>query len=500
MGRNASRERRVCSEGTGLDAHFGLVDGFSRLVEKRAGSMRRLDQRRLDESAAVKPPAVAGLFYPSDPDTLSREVREYLSAAAAVCGPPKAIIAPHAGFVYSGPVAASAYVHLALASELIRTVVLLGPAHRVPLRGLAACSARQFMTPLGPVEVDRGGVEKALRLEQVHVDDLAFREEHCLEVQLPFLLATLRSFRLIPLLVGEADSRQVSEVLEALWGGPETAIVISSDLSHYHDYDTARRLDSATSQAIVSFDQHAIDYGHACGRNAVNGLLRIASERGMQARTVDLRNSGDTAGPRDRVVGYGAYVFLDRTGDGEGLSDRERQQLRDVASASLRSGHRHGKPLEIDSSRYGARLLRPRACFVTLRANGDLRGCMGSIEAARALVEDVSHNAYSAGFKDPRFSPLTDAEIPGLDISISVLSEPTEIDFVSESDLLAQVRPGVDGLILQDGPKRGTFLPAVWSTLGEPATFLRHLKQKAGLPESYWSDDIRAWRYTTESF
>ena len=150
--------------------------------------------------------------------------------------------------------------------------------------------------------------------------------------------------------------------------------------------------------------------------------------------------------------------------------------------------------------RVWSHLRRPRACFVTLKASGELRGCMGSIEATRSLVEDVSLNAYSAGFKDPRFSPLTDAEIAGLDVSISVLSEPVEVRFACESDLLAQMRPGVDGLVLQDGIRRGTFLPAVWRTLPEPGTFLSHLKQKAGLPVDYWSDSMRAWRYTTESF
>ena len=258
---------------------------------------------------SVRNPAVAGLFYPGDPRELHAMVAGYLAAAAAGDVVPKAIIVPHAGYIYSGPIAASAYARIQPARGRITRVVLLGPAHRVGFHGLALSSADCFQTPLGRITVDQEAVKKISGLPQVQVMDAAHMQEHSLEVHLPFLQEVLGEFSLVPLVVGDAEPGEVAEVLEALWGGPETLIVISSDLSHYHDYKTAQRLDRATSQAIEQLRLEDIQYDHACGRNPVNGLLQVARQRGLKAKTVDLRNSGDTAGTPDRVVGYGAYVF-----------------------------------------------------------------------------------------------------------------------------------------------------------------------------------------------
>jgi AmmeMemoRadiSam system protein B len=257
----------------------------------------------------VRNPAVAGMFYPADSGELDKMVSAYLDEAKVSDHPPKAIIAPHAGYVYSGSVAATAYAHLANARDLIKRVVLLGPAHRIAFDGLAVSSADAFTTPLGTIAVDKPAVAKILQLPQVQVLDEAHALEHSLEVHLPFLQKVLNDFTLVPLAVGEATPEEVGEVLEVLWGGPETLVVISSDLSHYYDYETAKRLDAATSRAIEGLRPQDIHYEHACGRNPINGLLYVARQRGLSARTVDLRNSGDTAGPRNQVVGYGAYVF-----------------------------------------------------------------------------------------------------------------------------------------------------------------------------------------------
>ena len=261
--------------------------------------------------STVRMPAVAGMFYPDDKQQLESMVRGYLDAAQPEPGqvPPKAIIAPHAGYPYSGPVAASVYRRLQPLAQTASRVVLLGPSHRVGFHGLAASSADFFRTPLGDVPVDREAVAEACRLRQVQVLDQAHQMEHSLEVHLPFLQALLESFSLVPLVVGDASPDEVGEVLELLWGGPETLIVISSDLSHYHDYDTAQRMDRATSDAIEGLRPEAIGYDNACGRNPVNGLLHVAGRHHLTAETIDLRSSGDTAGPRDAVVGYGAYVF-----------------------------------------------------------------------------------------------------------------------------------------------------------------------------------------------
>ncbi len=259
--------------------------------------------------ASVRPPAVAGPFYPAEKDALDAAVEGYLAAARAEGPPPKALIAPHAGFVYSGAIAASAYARLAAARDTIDRVVLLGPAHRVPFRGIAATRATAYATPLGPVPIDVDAVRRALELRQVILLDEAHRLEHSLEVQLPFFQQLLDNFSLVPLVVGDASTGDVAEVIETLWGGPETLIVISSDLSHYLDYDSARRLDADTCRAIEELRPDDIGPQQACGRLPIKGLLSVARARGMGVTTLDLRNSGDTAGPRDRVVGYGAWAI-----------------------------------------------------------------------------------------------------------------------------------------------------------------------------------------------
>ncbi len=257
----------------------------------------------------VRLPAVAGMFYPQDRIELSQMLQGLLGKAEGPTITPKAMIVPHAGYIYSGPIAATAYAQLTSARKRIRRVVLLGPAHRVPFRGIAASSATSFDTPLGPVPVDTSAVETLLSLPQVHLLDEAHALEHSLEVHLPFLQTVLDRFSLVPLVVGDASYQDVADVIERVWGGDETLIVVSSDLSHYHDYDTARTMDRETSRAIEALEPESISYDQACGRTPVGGLLLVARHHGLQARTLDLRNSGDTAGPRDQVVGYGAYAI-----------------------------------------------------------------------------------------------------------------------------------------------------------------------------------------------
>ena len=257
----------------------------------------------------IRQPAVAGSFYPADPVELSTLLDKDLAVTGRPGPPPKAMIVPHAGYIYSGPVAASGYARLKPVVNQITRVVLLGPAHRVAFKGLAIPAASTFKTPLGDIPLDTASLREISRLPQVHIDDEAHRLEHSLEVHLPFLQRTLTGFTLVPVVVGDASAREVCDVIEQLWGGPETLLIISSDLSHYHDYHTARELDAATSQSIEALAFEDIGYEQACGRNPVSGLLLYARMHGLQAETIDLRNSGDTAGPRDRVVGYGTFVI-----------------------------------------------------------------------------------------------------------------------------------------------------------------------------------------------
>ncbi|WP_284155278.1 AmmeMemoRadiSam system protein B [Sulfuricystis multivorans] len=267
------------------------------------------------EMQISRPPAVAGMFYPGDPRILAGEVDTMLARARAVSpapafGQPKALIAPHAGYIYSGPIAASAYASLLPYAQVIRRVVLLGPCHRVAIRGLAVPHAQSFSTPLGAVALDQAAIAAALELPQVIRHNGAHADEHSLEVHLPFLQATLEDFTLVPFAVGYASAEEVAEVLELLWGGPETLIVVSSDLSHYHPYSAAQRLDAHTANEILHLDLLR-DHEQACGATPINGLIEVAKRHGLVPHLLDLRNSGDTAGDKAQVVGYASFAFTE---------------------------------------------------------------------------------------------------------------------------------------------------------------------------------------------
>ncbi len=266
------------------------------------------------DTLSVRPPAVANAFYPGNSSILRAQIQEFLELVPLSSdGVPKAIIAPHAGYVYSGPVAGFAYKPILSAREQITRVVLLGPAHRVYVSGLAASSASYFATPLGNIPIDQQSIENILQqFDYVQTMDNAHAAEHSLEVHLPFLQEVLAEFTLIPLVVGDATGSQVGAVLDALWGDKETLIVISSDLSHFHDYATANRLDLQTAEIIEQFDGDRLDYDSACGRNPIKGLLSIAPKHKLEIQRADLRNSGDTAGSKDRVVGYGSWLFFEK--------------------------------------------------------------------------------------------------------------------------------------------------------------------------------------------
>lgn len=257
----------------------------------------------------IRAPAVAGLFYPDDRGELLEMVRGFMSGPALARPAPKALIAPHAGFDYSGPIAGHAFAQLQPVRDSITRVVLIGPSHRVGFPGIALTSAHQFSTPLGRVPVDVDAVARVMDLPEVTLLDLAHAQEHSLETHLPFLQVALQAFNIVPLVVGDATPPGIAQVLEELWGGPETLICVSSDLSHYHRYEQAQRMDAETTRAIENLDDAAIDAHHACGWLPVRGLMLAAKKHGLTARALDVRNSGDTAGSRDQVVGYGAYAF-----------------------------------------------------------------------------------------------------------------------------------------------------------------------------------------------
>jgi AmmeMemoRadiSam system protein B/AmmeMemoRadiSam system protein A len=464
-------------------------------------------------SVAVREAAVAGTFYPGDPVVLRDTVDRLLADAPrppAQAPVPRAVIVPHAGYIYSGPTAAAAYARIAAGRDTITRVVLVGPTHRVPVLGVALPGAEAFRTPLGTLPVAEAWAEERLAdVPAACVFAETHRWEHSVEVQIPFLQRALGDIEIVPMLAGDASGEEVADVLDALWGGPETLVVISSDLSHYLGYDEAAGVDAATISQILALEG-PLNHSQACGATPINGLLVLARRHGLVPTPLDARNSGDTSGDRDRVVGYCAIAFdeavapdADEVLSEDAVPDDVLPEdagalLLPTARAAIESAlGTHAEP----PTPRPAWALAPGASFVTLTERGELRGCIGSLEAVRPLLEDVADNAVAAATRDPRFPPLTARELDGIAIEVSVLSAPVPLAVSSLDDAYAALRPGVDGVIAQLGPwHRATFLPQVWEQLPEPEEFLSHLWRKAGVPPGEWREGTTLQTYTVRAW
>src|SRR5215471_5882194 len=451
-------------------------------------------------NTSVQAASVAGLFYPGDPAQLAAGVDASLAKATLPRLSPKAVIAPHAGHVYSGDIASAAYRLLGQRKGEIKRVILLGPNHRMPMRGIALSPADAWDTPLGPLPVDRTARDMLARQPGVSVTPLPFANEHSLEVHLPFIHRALGGVEILPILVGETSIEHASQILGALWGGPETAIIVSSDLSHFHDYETCRTKDEETAGGIERLQQDICVGDRACGFHSIRGLIDQAQRRDLRVTALDVRNSGDTRGSRDRVVGYGSFAFeYAHTAE---IDADSRRALMDLARQVVRQAAMNGAqpPRLTVNGRVPRSLLAQRATFVTLKIGDQLRGCRGSLLPHRSLFLDVADNAYKSGFGDPRFLPLKPEELEHLNFHISILSTPRRVPAPSEAELLRVVRPDIDGLILRDGGRQALLLPSVWEQIHDPAEFVRQLKLKAGMRADEWPPSIEAHHFVTESF
>lgn len=475
---------------------------------------------------STRAPAIAGTFYPATAAALNAQLDVCFAARVVYDGPaPKAIIAPHAGLIYSGPVAASAYAALAPDAAQISRVVLLGPSHHVGFRGFVVPEASLWQTPLGTVPIDTASVQQLAQRADVQRSDAPHAPEHSLEVHLPFLQRVLGTFELVPVLVGQISPEQGASLIDALWGGAETRVVISSDLSHFFSQSKAQTVDAQTTAIIEGLDADAMLHADACGRYPTAGLLHLAKRRGMRETTLDVRTSADTAGDPSRVVGYGAYLLHEHEATIQrknpedpgrerpstppstaSAADRRfnagrRRHLCVLARRAIRDGLARGattdssvRPPRLDLSDAPGWLREHGATFVTLnRPHGHLRGCIGTLAAYQALGQDVVDHAFAAAFRDPRFPPLSHAELDGLSMHLSVLSAPEPFPARDETDACARLRPGVDGVVLSSGNHRATFLPQVWESLPDPHDFLAALRQKAGLPPGHWPVTLQTY-------
>jgi AmmeMemoRadiSam system protein B/AmmeMemoRadiSam system protein A len=509
----------------------------------------------------VRLPAVAGLFYPKDKAELSRAIDAYLAAAKdePLGGELKALVCPHAGYAYSGPVAA--YGYRLLVGHEYETVVVLAPSHYAALRAASVSGADVFRTPLGDVPIS----EKARTLAKLRPfalepkafvqrpewwkqascpapelgDDTADTWEHSDEVQVPFLQKTLKNFQLLPVVCGDIDTAKAATALMQILDD-RTLIIASSDLSHYDTYTNAQKRDRRTVEAICALEPEQIAPDDACGAIPIQTLIYVAKQKGWKTRLLDYRNSGDTSGDKAHgVVGYAAIAFYAPSTASsnapnteqappssagfqpasvtqeqarmpalppkavpiETYSAAERRYLLELARQTVREVVATGKLPPVATDRLAPKFTTKKGCFVTLTERGSLRGCIGHIVAQEPLVQAVVDNARNAALRDPRFPPVTTDEVAQLEIEISVLTEPLPLFFSSPKDLLQKLQPGKDGVVLRIGGRSATYLPQVWEQIPDKVEFLNSLAEKAGGGASDWrGSGVSVSIYHVESF
>lgn len=486
----------------------------------------------------IKEAAVAGLFYPQEKAALAQLVDGLLARVKPAqgdgpdhrsdgAGRVRGLVVPHAGYEFSGPIAAVGYKQVE--GRSYSKVVIMAPSHTAAFQGAYVSEVGAYRTPLGLVAVAGEARELAKRAPfssrfegRVRRPPWSSRSpqkapppgedrpdtwEHALEVQLPFLQRTVKDFTLVPVIFGEVDPKAAAKALAGLIDS-KTLLVASSDLSHYQPYEVARKLDTSCTEAIVALDVDRMEREDACGKLPILTLMHVARQNGWKARLLDYRNSGDTAGERSQVVGYAAIAFYDeKAPQAAGSAPKavylpgERKFLLDLARKSLVEAVHRRKPPEVDAAAVPERLRQDRACFVTLTINGQLRGCIGHIFPQEPLYRAVIDNAQSAALHDPRFRPVAPEDVDRIHIEISVLTVPAPLEHASPDDLLARLRPGVDGVVLQVGRAQSTYLPQVWEKIPEKEVFMNTLAEKAGLAPGAWRDPrATVLTYQVEAF
>jgi len=442
----------------------------------------------------------AGSFYPDDTNKLNDLLNSYKSGRE-VEFKTKAIIVPHAGYVYSGHAAMAGFEHL----EGSENIFIIAPSHHEDFNNIALPEYTYFETPLGEIEVNNKLIKEiAERFPSIIANEI-FDNEHSIEVQLPFLqnifypqkqsaadfvknLKKLgKKIRIVPILVGRCDYRLISDIISAYW--ENSSFVISSDLSHYYSQAQCRQIDTYTATIIETGKIECFEPEQACGLIGIKGLVDFANNNDCSLIRAEMYNSGDISDDKDRVVGYGSW-FLYTGSKNEFIEKFYSNYVLDLARQSIVSAINEENfiPNSIPSV-----LTQFGASFVTIKKEGQLRGCIGSIFPTKPLVLDIIDNAKNAAFQDPRFEPLTIEELGGLDVSVSILSSIERINFKDERDLLSKIYP--HGIIISDRNRRAVYLPIVWEQLPDREIFLNSLKEKAGLPSNYFSKTLEAYKF-----
>ena len=436
----------------------------------------------------VREPVVAGKFYPADKEKLENMVDYFLNNCKfEFYGKLRGIIVPHAGYAFSGQVAACGFKQI---SKEVKLVIILGPSHYVSFRGFYVPNYTHFKTPLGEVKISEKA--KLLRRERLskNIDE---KFEHSIEVEIPFLQKILgKDFEIIPIITGIIDAKELSEIL-AKYIDNQTLIVVSSDLSHYHSYEMARKLDKNCISSILNLSIEEIERCEACGKIPILTISYLAKKFGWEPELIMYRNSGDVTGNKERVVGYASIGFY------EGLKNEEEKILLKIARETLESYIRNRSIPSINESSLSENLKENKGCFVTLYKNGNLRGCIGSILPIEPLYRCVIRNTINAAVNDMRFLPVREEELKDIKIEISVLSIPKKLEFKDWRELLNKLE-GREGVIIKIHHKQATYLPQVWKIFENKEEFLSNLCLKAGANIDCWKKKAEIYVYEAEVF
>ncbi len=438
----------------------------------------------------IKYPAAAGTFYPNN----ALELKKQIEFFAQYCQndytyASRAVIVPHAGLIYSGRLA---YEGISLLDRNLKNLFIFAPAHRVGFEGLSLSGFELWQTPLGEIEVNQQINNELKEKFNAQFFDKAFEYEHSIEVQLPLIQSVFKNVKIIPLLAGSADYQVISQIIKYYYDDKENGFIISSDLSHFLTDEKAKKIDAVTADMIETGNIDNFQYEQACGALGIAGLVDFANKKNYSLIRIGMHNSGLTTGDKTRVVGYGSW-FLYEGQTNEFIKKYYSKLIIDICRQAIKSKF---EP-DIEEIKYPQVFGRIGACFVTLEKNNNLRGCIGSVIARRPLINDIIMNAKNSAFSDPRFLPVQQNEISQLKIAVSILSEPKKMSFTDENDLLRQMRPNIDGIIIKDGIYQAVYLPSVWEQLPDKREFLETLKVKAGLNPDYFSDTFEAYRFET---
>ena len=439
----------------------------------------------------VKEPAVANSFYSGDADILKCQLKSYeIDSLNNYTYKARAVIVPHAGLVYSGQLA---YEGISQLDKSIKTLFIFAPAHRVAFEGISLSTYDEWKTPLGNIQINQNINKELEQNFGAKFFDEAHREEHSIEIQIPVIQSVFNEIQIVPVLVGRETPQKVTDIIAQYYKNSDFGFIISSDLSHFLTDENACKIDAQTAQMIETGNIQGFRYEQACGAIGIYGLCEFANNMGYSLIRINMRNSSAVSSDKSRVVGYGCWFLYEGTKNKfikEFYSDYVLKLCADVISSRFdkKTIYTNHTPVFDETG----------ACFVTLKKNNNLRGCIGSIIAHQPLINDLTQHAQDAAFRDPRFMPVSQEEIKDLTIDVSLLSEPKPIKFTDEADLLNKIVPYKDGIIIKDGMYQAVYLPSVWEELPDKVMFLKSLKMKAGMSPDHFSKTFEAYRFETE--